>query len=129
MSLIIICVAIIVFMPFIAKVPVAIEMNKLNGYDNKHPREQQKKLTGLGARAMAAHNNCFEAICLFAPTILLVLALDEHNVYTVQLCLAYVVSRFLYLGFYWLNWDKLRSISWLIGIGTLVAHYWMLLTV
>lgn len=129
MSLIIICVAIIVFMPFVAKIPVALEMHKLNGYDNKNPRDQQAKLTGLGARALAAHQNCFEAICLFAPTVLLVLALDEHNVYTVQLCLAYVLSRVLYLVFYWMNWDKLRSIVWVLGIGTLVAHYWMLLSV
>ncbi len=128
MSIIIICIAAVVFMPFIAKIPVALQMHKLNGYDNKNPRDQQAKLSGFGARAMAAHNNCFEAISLFAPTILLVLALDEHTVYTVQLCLLYVLSRLLYLVFYWINWDKLRSITWLIGIGTLVGHYYLLLT-
>lgn len=127
MSIIIICVAAIVFMPFLAKIPVALQMHKLNGYDNKNPRDQQAKLTGFGARAMAAHNNCFEAICLFAPTILLVLALDEHTVYTVQLCLLYVLTRLLYLVFYWMDLDKLRSLVWLIGIATLVGHYYLLL--
>lgn len=127
MSIIIICVAAIVFMPFLAKIPVALQMHKLNGYDNKNPRDQQAKLTGFGARAMAAHNNCFEAICLFAPTILLVLALDEHTVYTVQLCLLFVLTRLLYLVFYWMDLDKLRSLVWLIGIATLVGHYYLLL--
>jgi uncharacterized MAPEG superfamily protein len=114
-------------MPFLAKVPLAWQMSKQFGYDNKHPREQQNKLTGLGARALAAHQNCFEAICYFAPTVLLVLALDEHNVYTAQLCIAFVLTRLLYLVFYWANWDKLRSIIWVVGMGTIVAHYWMLL--
>jgi uncharacterized MAPEG superfamily protein len=125
--LIIICIGIIVFMPLIAKVPLAFSMAKLGKYDNKHPRNQQNLLDGLGARALAAHKNCFEAICYFAPTILLVLALDEHNLYTAQLCVVFVISRLLYLFFYWFNWDKLRSLVWLIGMGTIVAHYWMLL--
>lgn len=115
-------------MPLIAKVPVAIGMAKLGAYDNKHPRAQQAKLEGFAARAYAAHQNCFEAICLFAPSVLLVLALDEHNVYTVQWCIAFVIFRFLYIGFYWANWDKLRSIVWVLGLLSILAHYWMLLT-
>lgn len=118
---------IIVFMPLVAKIPVAFAMGKRGKYDNKHPRTQQNLLEGLGARALAAHNNSFEAICYFAPTILLVLALDEHNVYTAFLCVAFVLTRILYLLFYWLNWDKLRSLAWIVGMGTLFAHYWMLL--
>lgn len=127
MFVIIICLLIVVLMPLLAKLPVAIGMAKLGAYDNKHPRAQQAKLEGFSARAYAAHQNCFEAICLFAPSVLLVLALDEHNVYTVQLCIAFVVSRFLYIGFYWANWDKLRSIVWVLGLLTILAHYWMLL--
>jgi uncharacterized MAPEG superfamily protein len=125
--LIIISIGIIVFMPLVAKIPLAFAMSKTGRYDNKHPRTQQGSLEGLGARTLAAHKNCFEAICYFAPTVLLVLALDEQNLYTAQLCVAFVLTRLLYLGFYWLNWDKLRSIVWLLGMGTIVAHYWMLL--
>jgi len=115
-------------MPFLAKVPVAIAMSKLGAYDNKYPRQQQAQLEGFGARAYAAHQNCYEAICLFAPTVLLVLALDEHTIYTVQLCMIYVLTRFLYILFYWLDWDKLRSVSWVVGIISLIAHYWFLLS-
>ncbi|MFW8590554.1 MAPEG family protein [Glaciecola sp. 2405UD65-10] len=127
MFIIIICMAAVVFMPILAKIPLAIQMNKAGGYDNKHPRTQQSKLTGLGARAQAAHENCYEAICYFAPTVLLVLALDEHNVYTAQLCMAFVAARLSYIGFYLANWDIARSLAWAIGMGTLIAHYWMLL--
>lgn len=117
----------VVVMPMIAKVPLAFMMNKAGGYDNRHPRDQQAQLSGLGARAYAAHQNCFEAICLFAPSVLLVLALDEHNVYTAQLCIAYVITRLLYLGFYWANWHVARSTVWVLGIMLIVPHYWMLL--
>lgn len=114
-------------MPLIAKIPLGYAMWKTGKYDNKHPRSQQDSLEGIGARALAAHKNCFEAICYFAPTVLLVVALDEHNIYTAQLCFAFVLTRILYLVFYWINWDKLRSLVWLIGMGTIIAHYWMLL--
>ena len=127
MFVIIICMALVLFMPMIAKVPLAVMMNKQGGYDNRLPRAQQNKLTGLGARALAAHQNCFEAICFFAPTVLLVLALDEHNVYTAQLCVAFVIVRLCYLALYWLNWHVARSIAWGIGMALLVPHYWMLL--
>lgn len=118
---------IVVFMPLITKIPLAIAMHKIKGYDNEYPRLQQSKLEGAGARALAAHKNCFEAICYFAPTVLLVITLDEHTLYTVQLSIAFVIARILYLCCYWCNWNKLRSTSWLIGMCTIVAHYWMLL--
>ncbi len=40
MTTLLICALLAVLMPYLAKAPLAIAMNKLNGYDNKHPREQ-----------------------------------------------------------------------------------------
>ncbi|MDT0593443.1 MAPEG family protein [Glaciecola petra] len=127
MFVIIICVAIVVFMPLIAKIPVAIKMSQAGGYDNKYPRKQQATLGGLGERALAAHQNCYEAIAYFAPTVILVMALDEHTVNTVQLSLVFVIARLCYLVCYWANWDKVRSAFWLIGMATIIGHYWLLL--
>jgi uncharacterized MAPEG superfamily protein len=59
--------AIVVFMPLFAKIPLALMMHKEGRYDNRHPRGQQNRLEGLGARAKAAHDNCFEAICFLHP--------------------------------------------------------------
>ena len=113
-------------MPVLAKAPVAFVMNKLGGYDNRLPRLQQTELNGFGARALAAHNNCFEAIAYFAPTVLLVLAMDAHTVYTVYLCLAFVGLRILYVISYWANWHFFRSSFWLLGMATVFAHYVMI---
>jgi uncharacterized MAPEG superfamily protein len=102
-------------------------ISKQGKYDNKHPRLQQANLEGLGARAVAAQQNSFEAVCFFAPTVLLVLALNEHTVNTAQWCVAFIVCRFLYLGFYWANMDILRSLAWTAAMATLVPHYYALL--
>nr|WP_284731266.1 MAPEG family protein [Glaciecola sp. XM2] len=118
--------ALVVFMPLVAKIPLVVMMHKEGKYDNRHPRSQQNRLEGLGARASAAQQNSFEAICFFAPTVLLVLALDSHNLYTVQLCIAFVLLRFIYLICYWGNWHIARSVIWVLAMATVVAHYVLL---
>jgi len=128
MTIVVICMAIVVFMPMLAKVPLAIMMNKQGGYDNRLPREQQKNLEGLGARSKAAHENCFEATTFFAPTILLVLALNAMNQTTAYLCITFVAVRLAYLVCYWGNWHLLRSLFWGIGMVTVAAHYYLLLS-
>lgn len=127
MAIVIICLAIVVFMPLLAKVPLAIMMNKSGGYDNRQPREQQNSLKGLGARSKAAHDNCFEATTYFAPSILLVLTLNAMSPMTTYLCIAFVLCRLVYLVCYWADWHFFRSTIWLVGMGTIVAHYVILL--
>jgi uncharacterized MAPEG superfamily protein len=120
--------AIVVFMPMLAKVPLAVLMNKEGGYDNRNPREQQKALAGLGARAKAAHENCFEATTFFAPTVLLVLALNAVNQTTAYLCIAFVICRLVYIACYLADWHILRSLFWGLGMITIAAHYVLLLS-
>lgn len=57
MSVLVICLFIACALAIISKGPVTYFMNQLGGYNNKHPRSQQAKLTGAGARALAAHQN------------------------------------------------------------------------
>lgn len=128
MAIVVICMAIVVFMPMLAKVPLALAMNKSGGYDNRLPREQQKALQGLGARAKAAHENCFEATTFFAPTVLLVLALNAVNDTTAYLCVAFVACRLVYLACYWADWHLARSVFWGFGMITIAAHYFLILS-
>jgi uncharacterized MAPEG superfamily protein len=126
MTIVVICLAIVVFMPMLAKVPLAMMMNKKGGYDNRLPREQQDALDGLGARAKAAHENCFEATTFFAPTVLMVLALNALTTTTAYLCIAFVVCRLVYIACYLADLHILRSIFWMIGMITVAAHYFLL---
>jgi uncharacterized MAPEG superfamily protein len=116
MTTLIICLFIASLLPFLAKVPVAIAMHKLDGYNNNHPRAQQAQLTGFGARALAAHQNSFESLAVFAPAILLAIATKNTGSLMEQLAIAHVIARIAYNIAYLLNIGTIRSIIWAVGI-------------
>lgn len=120
MTILIICLLIALLLPILAKAPVAFAMSKLGGYNNNHPREQQQKLTGFGARALAAHQNAFESLILFTPAIILAIATNNTEMSVCMLAIIHVVSRVLYNLFYLVDWHLLRSIVW--AIATLASY-------
>lgn len=103
-------------MPFIVKVPMAIEMNKQGGYDNYHPRQQQSQLTGFGARAKAGHENAFEAVIIFAPCVLAVIAVGAVDMMAEYTAITFVVARAAYHIAYLANKASLRSTFWVVGL-------------
>ncbi|AFU99942.1 MAPEG family protein [Simiduia agarivorans] len=124
MSIAIGCLILAAALIYIAKIPVAVAMAKLDGrYDNHHPRAQQARLTGFGARALAAHQNAIEAFPLFAAGVLAALwagaALETVN----TLCIVFIVARVIYMVLYWMDLDKLRSTVWFVG---LIASFWLM---
>lgn len=125
MIIIMICLFIATLMPMIAKVPLAWAMNKAGGYDNRNPREQQKSLSGFGARAKAAHENCFEALIMFTPGALAVLITNNAGHLTAYLAIAFVVSRFAYLLAYYADKHLLRSAFWGVGFISSLALLWL----
>ncbi|TWX72813.1 MAPEG family protein [Colwellia sp. C1TZA3] len=116
MTTLIICLFIAALLPFIAKIPVAIAMHKMGGYNNNHPRAQQAKLTGFGARAFAAHQNAFESLLIFAPAVLLAIATQNTGVFIEQLAITHIVARVLYNIAYLINIGVMRSLIWGVGI-------------
>ncbi|PAY02622.1 hypothetical protein CKO50_03755 [Pseudoalteromonas sp. HM-SA03] len=121
MGILIICAILAILLPYFAKIPVAVAMNKEGGYDNKLPREQQKKLTGLGARALAAHQNCFESLAVFAVALAVAFGTQTYTPLVEWLVIGHVVARALYCVLYWANIDVLRSIVWALGLGCAIA--------
>ncbi|PKG86443.1 hypothetical protein CXF85_01705 [Colwellia sp. 75C3] len=115
MTTLIICLFLALLLPLLAKGPVAYAMAKLGGYNNNHPREQQSKLTGFGARALAAHQNAFESVILFAPAVILAVATGNTQQKIVILAVVHIIARVLYNIFYLLNIGLLRSIVWAIA--------------
>jgi uncharacterized MAPEG superfamily protein len=115
MTILISCLFLALLLPLLAKGPVVYAMAKLGGYDNNHPRNQQSKLTGFGARALAAHQNAFESLILFAPAIILALVTDNTQQSIIILAVTHVISRVLYNILYLLDLDLLRSIVWAIA--------------
>ncbi|MGE8498291.1 MAG: MAPEG family protein [Pseudomonas sp.] len=111
------CIFISALLIFVAKAPVARAMNKEEGgYDNHHPRAQQAKLTGFGARALAAHLNSFEAFPLFAVGVLMAHVTQTHGFLVDVLAVTFVVARVLYLLCYWADLHWQRSLAWVVGL-------------
>ncbi len=116
MSVLIWCLLIAGLLPIAAKAPVVYFQNRDKGYDNRHPRAQQQRLTGAGARAVAGHYNAYEAFPLYAAAVLLVMITNQVNSLNLTLAVGFVVLRILYHLLYIANWDKLRSLVWLFAL-------------
>jgi len=115
MTILIWCLFIAGLLPLLAKGPLAFAMNKLGGYNNNHPREQQSKLTGFGARALAAHQNAFESFIIFAPAVLLAIITNNTGEFIVQLAVIHICARVAYNVLYLMDIDKLRSLVWFVA--------------
>lgn len=111
------CIFISALLIFLAKAPVARAMQQESGtYDNRHPRSQQARLSGFGARALAAHLNSFEAFPLFAAGVLMAHVTGSQGLLVDVLAVTFVVSRVLYLLFYWADLHWQRSLVWALGL-------------
>jgi uncharacterized MAPEG superfamily protein len=125
MTTLIWCLFIACLLPLLAKGPVAYAMNKLGGYNNNHPREQQSKLTGFGARALAAHQNAFESLIIFAPAVLLAIATHHTGDNVALLAIVHVCARIAYNILYLMNIDKLRSLVWFVATISSFSIIWL----
>ncbi|EHL30630.1 MAPEG family protein [Legionella drancourtii] len=115
MNTLIICLFVAVLLPYLLKMVVGYFMQKESVYDNHHPRTQQARLVGIGARAVAAHQNGFESLLVFATAALTALATNHVGVMVQVLAVVYIVSRIIYNVFYLQDLASLRSLTWFVG--------------
>ncbi|AZD28453.1 MULTISPECIES: MAPEG family protein [Pseudomonas] len=110
------CVFISALLIYVARMPVARAMKEQGGYDNHLPRQQQAQLTGFGARALAAHQNSFEAFMLFAVGVLMAHVTQTQGWLIDGLAIVFVITRVIYLLCYWADLAWQRSLVWFIGL-------------
>lgn len=125
MSMLVSCLFVAMLLPFISKIPLAFAMHKEGRYDNKHPRSQQAKLKGFGARALAAHQNSFESLIIFGLSVLLAIALGKTSDLIQYLALTHILARTAYHVFYLINWHILRSTVWFVGLISSLTIVWL----
>lgn len=116
MSFLFCCIVFSAMLIYLAKIPVAVAMQAQGGYDNHHPRAQQASLTGFGARALAAHNNSFEAFGLFAAGALMAYVGQADIAWTNALAATFVIARILYILCYLADLHWQRSLVWSLGL-------------
>jgi uncharacterized MAPEG superfamily protein len=110
------CVFISAVLIYVARMPVAKAMKEQGGYNNHLPRAQQAQLTGFGARALAAHQNSFEAFILFAVGVLMAHTTQTAGWLIDWLAIIFVIARVIYLLCYWADLAWQRSLLWFVGL-------------
>ncbi len=107
------CVFVALLLIYVPKIAMfAAATSEPGGYDNRHPRVQQSRLSGLGARATGAHLNGFEAFAPFAVAVIFAQAAHVDPIWITRLCIAHVVFRAIYIGLYLGDVSALRSTVW-----------------
>lgn len=92
-------------------------------FDNHQPRAWLAAQSGWRARANAAQQNSFEAFPLFAVAVLVAHQLGAPQARVNMLALLFVAARVAYLVSYLADQALLRSIVWMVGIGSAVAIF------
>lgn len=113
------CVLAAGLLPYVATVSAKIGAR----FDNRMPRVWLAAQSGWRARANAAQMNSFEAFPLFAVAVLVAHQLGAPAARVDTLALIFVAARIAYIVTYIADWALLRSLVWMVGIGSAVAIF------
>jgi uncharacterized MAPEG superfamily protein len=115
------CLVVITFLPFVlGMVGGYFRKQQFGVADNKLPRLQQQQMVGIGARAMGAQQNAWEALMMFTPIVLIAQVAGIDPVKAGLTGIIFVVVRLLHAIFYFADIDKLRSLSFVLGLICLI---------
>jgi len=109
------------YLLFGAAVPHRIK--QFGKLDSNHPRQQEAKTEGLGARLIAAHSNGFEALAVYAPAVIVAHLAGADAGHSTILALVWVGARVLHSIFYAMDKAPLRSLAFAIGLFTSFGFY------
>lgn len=88
------------------------------GIDNKHPRQQNNQLEGIGARAVAAQKNAWEAFVVYIAAIAAILMSGADVAAFTLPIIIFMVARVCHAIFYIINQDILRSLAFFGSYGS-----------
>lgn len=118
------CIVIAFVLNYLSKMPLALAMAKSEGgYNNRHPRDQQAKLTGWGRRALAAHQNSFELTPIFAVSVITAHLFSANPEWLAIWSVVFVCSRVGYHALYIADIHVLRSLIWTAGCASITANF------
>jgi uncharacterized MAPEG superfamily protein len=80
-------------------------------------RDEERPLTGRGARARRAEANFVHGLVLFAAAAAAVALSDQSTAFTAACARLFLISRVLYLPAYLLGWLPWRSVFWGVAYG------------
>jgi uncharacterized MAPEG superfamily protein len=92
-------------------------------FDNARPRPYLDGLGDWRQRANWAQKNAFEASPMFIGAVIIAHLVGGEQATVDMLALAFVAARILHGTFYLLNKPTLRSLTWIAGLGCVVALF------
>lgn len=121
------CLLIIAVLPYVLSTAGGyFKLRQFGAVDNKHPRIQAANLEGVGARALGAQQNAWEALGFFTAVIAVLHFANPEAAKgstAANLSLVFLATRLVHPLLYLANQDILRSVVFLIGI---VCGIWLL---
>ncbi|WP_437322854.1 MAPEG family protein [Sorangium sp. So ce381] len=118
------CVFISLLLIYVARLFVAkAQSQQPEGLDNHNPRDQQAKLTGVGRRALAAHQNAFEGFAPFAAGVFTAHLAGADARWSAILAVTHVAARVLYLVMYLADKASARTAVWIISFAATVGLF------
>ncbi|MFK7986421.1 MAG: MAPEG family protein [Sandaracinaceae bacterium] len=117
MTIPMICLAVGILLPYVwAPLSFGERKSRFGAPDFALPRVQAAQLQGLGARAMGAHANAFEALTVFATAVLLNhLAGAAATTASAVLAVVWLVARIAHGAFYVMDLRVPRSGAFAVG--------------
>lgn len=98
---------------------------ELGKADNKNPRLQYAQATGIVSRAFAAQQNAWEALILFSAALLASYIAGVPQEKLASIALIFVVARVFHAIFYLADKDALRSLAYLVALGSVICVFVM----
>ena len=121
------CLLIVALLPYVLSTAGGyFKMRQFGTIDNKQPRVQAAQLEGVGARALGAQNNAWEALGFFTAVLAVLHFANPEAARTstaANLSLVFLATRVLHPILYLANLDIARSSVFLVG---LVCGIWLL---
>jgi uncharacterized MAPEG superfamily protein len=118
------CLLVVALLPLVwSSFAIYYRRQQLGTVDNKYPRRQQAQLEGIGARAVGAHQNAWEALALFTPAVVVSHLANAPAGTAATLSLVFVAVRALHGCFYLANLDALRSLSFFVALGCVIGLF------
>src|SRR3974377_1228157 len=115
------CLVVATFLPLVwAVAGQGFRHRQFGNLDNSHPRLQQARLTGAGARALAAQQNALEALAMFTPPVVIAQLNGATTGHAAAAAMLFIAARIVHGCFYISNLSTLRSLSWAVGTGAVI---------
>ena len=118
------CILVAALLPYIwSSAGVKARVDQFGSLDNNHPRAQQAKLEGWGARALGASANGFETLPFFVAAVLIAHLCGASPGASATWSLVYVASRVAHGVLYVADVATLRSLAFGVGQAACVALF------